>query len=84
LVNEDIRARLESAKRTYNDVGPEVGLSDEDVVWLARAGSGREGYLAEMGRRQIAASGQLEKALEDTSHLLLWTTRLLGVYTAAL
>jgi len=37
-----------------------------------------------MGRRQIAASGQLEKALEDTSHLLLWTTRLLGVYTAAL
>lgn len=69
-MDEEVRKQIEEAKRLHDDVGHGAGLSDEDVVWLARRGSGEGGYVAEMARRQIKASADLQAALETTSRRL--------------
>ena len=62
----------------------DVHVSDEELVRLARHNAAGEGYLAEMGRRQLEASRELRVAMEKTSRRLYALNVVLIIYTVAL
>jgi hypothetical protein len=81
----DLRHLVDEAKRIHAvDTARLQEMSDEDVVWLTRRNSLSDAYLAEVGRRQLKAYGELRQALNSTSRRLYWLNVVMTIYTVGL
>ena len=82
--SSDLQRQVKEARDLYPEVSGYAQLGDEDLVWMARRTSQSDAFLAEVGRRQVKAAGDLKDALQKTSRRLYWLNVVLAVYSLAI
>jgi hypothetical protein len=82
--SSDLQRQVKEARDLYPEVSGYAQLGDEDLVWMARRTSQSDAFLAEVGRRQVKAAGDLKEALEKTSGRLYALNVVLAIYSVAL